>query len=283
VEHDVDADVHANSSGDASKADASDVSIDRADEGVAEAELTWEQLFDAARATQPRIVNAHTWRRNFGTASGAVLLSCDDGNHYVIKGRQSQRQIVNDQIVGRLGEAISAPVGEVCHVDVPAELIQRNQTTMGHMAEGLAHGSLYVPDCEDSRALLYHDMPENRKRYALMAVLYGWTFANDHQYSYSTVDKLVYSFDHGHFLGGPGWTGSALAAAPPALPDPAIVATCSLTAEEIRQARDVLVIVTRQTIAAAIASVPDGWGGLTIQERVSLAESLQARCSALRT
>jgi hypothetical protein len=63
------------------------------------------------------------------------MLACDDGQEYVVKGRHVPRTLVNDQIVGHLGKAMEAPVGEVRLVDVPAELIRIN-SVMGHMPPG---------------------------------------------------------------------------------------------------------------------------------------------------
>ena len=76
------------------------------------------RLFKEAKASKPKMVNASDLASTYSTASRPVLLRCDDGNQYVVKGKDTQRQMLNDQIVPRLGAAIDAPVGEVCLVDV---------------------------------------------------------------------------------------------------------------------------------------------------------------------
>lgn len=52
-----------------------------------------------------------------------VLLECNDGGSYVVKGKQAGRQIVNDQVIAALGRSMGAPVPVPMLVDVPAELI----------------------------------------------------------------------------------------------------------------------------------------------------------------
>jgi hypothetical protein len=67
-----------------------------------------------------------------------------------------------------------------------------------------------------------HDVPDNRPRFAALAVLYGWIPAGDAQLIYrQTVSHLVYSVDHGHFFpGGPNWTLAGLSGFVPLSPSP---------------------------------------------------------------
>jgi len=46
----------------------------------------WNGLF--AQAVRPISVTGHTLLRSWTTSSAPVLLACDDGNEYVVKGRQ---------------------------------------------------------------------------------------------------------------------------------------------------------------------------------------------------
>ena len=87
---------------------------------------SWQQLFAG-------------WR----TKAEPVLLKCNDGREYVVKGQQAGRQIVNDQITARLGFAIGAPVGEPKIVEVSAELIAI-EPRLSHIPSGTAHATLFI-------------------------------------------------------------------------------------------------------------------------------------------
>jgi hypothetical protein len=238
----------------------------------------WRQLIAAAAARRPSPVKAHTYRnKKWGTASAPVVLGCDDGSDYVVKGQQVGRAIANEQIVGKLGAALGAPVGQINLIDVPADLIGM-QAELRHMTAGVSHGSLLVPDCSDKLWLAHHDVAENRSRFAALAVLYGWIPAGDHQLiDRQTAPHLVYSVDHGHFFpGGPNWTVAGLAGAGPARPYGDLVNGCGITRDELRPVMDQLQTVTAETIAEAVAAPPNVWS-ITAEERVTVAAYLQAR------
>jgi hypothetical protein len=86
----------------------------------------WRSFIEATNSDRPIVVQAITLLRTWNTASKPVLLACNDGNQYVVKGRQAGRMIVNDQVVARLGRSIGAPVGSVLLVDVSTDLIAAN-------------------------------------------------------------------------------------------------------------------------------------------------------------
>jgi len=153
-------------------------------------------------------VKAVTYRRTWDTTCRPVQVTCDDGNDYVIKGRNTGRSAFNDQVVGRIAYAIGAPVAEVGLVDVVPELIAINSKGMKHLWPRTAHGSRFVPGCTGSEWFRYIDLLENRPRFALLAIIYGWIVGSDRQFSYANdPPHSVYSFDHDAFFhGGPGWT-----------------------------------------------------------------------------
>lgn len=62
----------------------------------------------------------------------------------MVKGTQAGRVLVNDQIIGYLGQMIEAPVGEVGLVDVSQELID-GSAEMSHMPAGTSHGCFWIP------------------------------------------------------------------------------------------------------------------------------------------
>lgn len=238
----------------------------------------WQALFAAAAAQSPPPV-AHTFVKRWPSASAPVLLVCDDGGtdrEFVVKGRQGGKQPVNDQIVGRLGVGLGAPVGVPALVEVPQALIDA-EPELAHMPSGLGHGSRWIPNCTERLSYEHAAEQENRARFARLAFLFGWTVAGDHQFIYeNAAPRLVYSVDHGHFFpGGPDWTIASLGQAPPPTPDNAIVTTCALTPQETESGRPAAT-PSDELIASAIASVPADWQ-LPDADRVALADFLAAR------
>ncbi len=173
-------------------------------------------------------------------------------------------------------------VNSVAFVDIPPELLAVNPE-MGHMRPGLAHGSQYVSDCVEGW-FQHVDVRENRPRFALLSVLYGWMVAAERQFFYGTrAPYLVYSFDHDAFFpGGPDWTINGLESAPFADVDAVIVEQCGLRHGELNAACAYLEKIDPEIIASAIRTTPGDWGGVTIDERVSLAEYLWDRCESMK-
>jgi hypothetical protein len=241
----------------------------------------WGELITAAMANRPVPITAKTYRnKKWSSRNNPVLLVCGDGGEYVVKGAHYPRDVINDQIVGRLARVIGAPVPEMRLIDVPAELIAANPD-MRHIPAGLAHGSqsLY-PDCTERLNLEAHllRLPANRSRLALLAVLYGWVKAGDHQFLYrKSRPELVYSVDHGHFFpGGPEWTLEGLQAVGRAQPDEAIMGAGSLTRDEIAAALRMLSPVRPESIAEAVAGPPEAWH-FPLAFRVAAAQYLYKR------
>jgi hypothetical protein len=233
--------------------------------------IQWERSLALWGAKREVPLQARTFRRGWRTKAEPVLMSCEDGNVYVVKGRQAGRQIVNDHIVACLGQALGAPVGQPRLIHIPAELvaIERN---LAHIPSGTAHGTLFIPGCIDQWDLIATSEIDNRSRLALLAVLYGWVTSNDWQFLFrNDPPRLIYSVDHGHFFpGGPEWTVESLLQAPIAVLDLRF-AECDFTGNEIRQALSALEEITEETIVQAVARPPDSWG-LTMGERVALVE-----------
>lgn len=238
----------------------------------------WQRLMAEALTHRAPFVTAQTVRRQWDSASSPWLMKCDDGEYYVVKGRHNGRVIVNDQLVGRLGMAMGAPVGEVVVVNVPETLIDVEPALPRGMV-GTAHGSRYLRGCSDDReASAAIDLDTNRARFALLAVLYGWVGANDHQVIYrNQPPRLVYSVDHGHFFpGGPDWTETDLWSASSARPDPIIMNQCHLGNQDIVLACRSLEQVSDVDIASVTAAVPDDWQ-FASSERFAVAEYLLRR------
>lgn len=244
----------------------------------------WERLIAEAATHRPAPVMARTFRKKWSGFSNTVLLLCYDEHEYAVKGRQAGRGIVNDQVVARLGEALGAPVAPAALVTISDELIAA-EPELGHMPAGVCHGTQLIEACRDSdkAGFLYTDVPENRSRFALLAVLYGWAGCfQDHQFVYpGAPPHLVYSVDHGHFFpSGPNWSIADLAATGPAVVDQAITTGANMSAGEIARASSCLRGISNEAIAAAVATPPDEWQ-FALAERVALATYLAERRDAL--
>jgi hypothetical protein len=246
---------------------------------VAPSREEWEKMITAASEKRSLPLKAQTYRnKKWSSASNPVLLACSDGQEYVVKGRQNGRMVANEQIVGTLARKLGAPVPEVRLIDVSAELIALNPE-MQHMQPGLGHGSLsLLPDCTERVWLDHAKLPGNRSRFALLAVLYGWIHANDHQLVYrKTPPELVFSVDHGHFFnGGPAWTPDSLNQAGRAVPDVGIVQGCQIADEELSEALKALRALNPGSISEAVATPPADWQ-LSIVDRVAAADYLYKR------
>lgn len=239
----------------------------------------WRSMIEAASASRPAPIGAGTVLKSFPTFSKPIVMACADGREYVVKGRQVGRAIFNDQVIGLLGRALAAPVGEVHLVDVPQALITPD---IQHLVPGVSHGCVWIPGCTERQGIMHVDVADNRPRFARLAILYGWAFANDHQFLYkNTQPHLVYSVDHGHFFpGGPNWTTATLAGTAAATADAQITTACRLTDFELREAFRQLVNIDASTIARGVAVPPDEWG-VPMDERIALATYLAARRNQL--
>jgi hypothetical protein len=253
--------------------------------------MTWETLIADHVPNGQTPLEARTYQHTYSSGSAPIRVTASDGNTYVVKGPRSERQAVNDQIIGRLGMALGAPVGEVTLVSVSEEFVRINDQLLLHYPlqrpypHGVWHGSLFRAEFSDNRLLWEHaTLPENASGFALLAMLYGWGGCRvDHQFLYrKEPPPLVLSHDHGHFFpSGPNWTIDSLQNSPPAEPDFAIVQSCRLTDSDLATARATLRnLDARVEIARAVASPPDAWG-ITIAERVLMAEFLERGFSAL--
>jgi len=232
-------------------------------------------LITNAIGSRPAPIQAHTFLQKWTTQSQPVALICDGGEKYVVKALQINRPemnrlMVNEQIVARLGKLMHAPVPRAAYIDVPAELIAA-EPNMTQMIPGVAHGSQFVEDVTERMGIDHTGVPENRPRFARLAILYGWVGAADHQFMYGkAAPYLVYSVDHGNFFpGGMGWTPASLQQAGVAQADAAIAAPCNLNEQEINDGIQELSSIDAAALACAVALPLDPWG-LSMEERLAL-------------
>jgi hypothetical protein len=254
----------------------------------------WVDRLQKEFANRTAPVRAETYLRKWASGSRPVMFSCEDGQVYVVKSKYAGRQAINDQIVGHLGAAMGAPTGRPALVRVEQELVNAERELQdlhgsGPFIPGVWHGSLHVGNVSDDRDSFAHqNVPENRPRFAQLAILYGWAYTgSDHQFLYAKVEpRIVFSVDHGHFFPeGPNWTIEGLQrfANTKAVPDPAIVGNCALTAAEIRAAEVALSGLDKDVvIARAVAAPLEEWV-LSMEERVAMAHYLAQRHRELIT
>jgi hypothetical protein len=234
-------------------------------------------MIDRALGRPAGEVRANTFRRDWQSASHPVLLLCDDNLEYVVKGSQAGRMIFNDHVVAWLGHALGAPIGVPRVIEVTPSLIAL-EPRLSHMAAGLAHGTYWVPGCSDASPIQYMDLPENRSRFAALAVLYGWVAAGNEQFIYRTTPpNLVISVDHGHFFpNGPDWAIATLAGAPPPQLNALIATACGFTKAELAPVAARLLTIGDAHIAAIVGRPPPGWN-VSRDERIALADYLVTR------
>ena len=207
-----------------------------------------------------------------------MLVRGIDGNEYVVKGKQAGRQIINDRVVAKLGQAMQAPVGEPYLIEISQDLLDLDPE-FSYLAVGIAHATKFIPDCSERELFLDIDKSTNRSRFAALAVLYGWLYASDHQFVYKKQSPhLVYSIDHGNFfVGSPEWTIERLGRkVAPAKPDHLIVSSYRLNDEDLRSALNALREISEQTIVQTVRNIPQEWG-INIDERLALVEYLIQR------
>ncbi|AFZ35460.1 hypothetical protein Sta7437_1904 [Stanieria cyanosphaera PCC 7437] len=111
--------------------------------------------------------------------------------------------------------------------------------------------------------------PANRPRLVSLAVLFGWTHANDRQFIFQNIPpRIIYSVDHGHFFPNP--------------PDWKIKDhECNFTNAELKQVYDILINVTEEMIVEVVAVPPKEWG-ISLKERLGMIIYLTKRKKELQ-
>ncbi len=237
----------------------------------------WQHLI-AGSGLAPALVRAESFDHAYTSYSQPRRVKCSDGHYYVIKGPNAGKTMVNEQLVGRLGGAMGAPVGEVAFIDVSRALIDA-EPRMAPITAGIVHGSRFMRDVSNDRQNLAPiELDINRGRFALLAMLYGWVGASDHQVLYQELSpRFVFSVDHGHFFpNGPDWTADGLNCAAGATPDAVVVAQCGLVRDDLVPAAAAMAAVTEARIAEIISWIPADWPFLET-ERVVMALYLDRR------
>jgi hypothetical protein len=228
-----------------------------------------------------------------------VKVRVEGGYEYIIKGLwrlgwpthdglSPARTIFSEQVAGRLGSLMLAPIPEVALIDVPQQLIDQHADVMQHLSGGLAHGSRFIENCVSAQPKHLMHFPvetQNRSRFALLAIFFGWTNGHvgepihDAEFLYDRSSNDVYAVDFGNFFGGPICADLTFFSSP-ATPNAWIVNMCGLTDEELATACERLRVITPEQIAEAVAAPPGEWV-LISHQRVELAKRLLERQAEL--
>jgi hypothetical protein len=206
-------------------------------------------------------------------------LLADDERRYwckALNNPQSPRVPVNEQIVGRIGAMIGAPVCEVGLVSIPAALAGWEFRDGHPLSEGWVHASVALDPVVETHSLDDRALDSNGKRHAGICALYDWMGGSDPQWLVRGADREYFSHDHGHYFpSGPSWTAESLNTSRDAV---AAVATPSagLEAEELSRLAAAIEAATVEEIEACISNVPPGWP-VTDAELDSLVEYLAHR------
>lgn len=247
----------------------------------------WDAWIAAAQAEDVPVVDAETVVERHRTWSQAVTLVCDDGNPYVVKAIQPTRPEVMgramtaEQVVARLGLRLSAPIPAVALVNISQELIDIAGYDLQHLSAGLAHGLRLEPLCGGRVPVKAATTDRNKHAYGRLAVLYGWTKADDAQ----LIQKLdgdgdVFSVDHGHFLpGGPNWTAQKLDE-DDSSPEPYGPLLTGAHPQALTEAQDAARATDDPAIAAVVGKARSEWG-VPRADLVALARYLAARRDTL--
>lgn len=216
----------------------------------------------------------------FTTSSGPALVMEAQNQKFVVKGAQIGQSIVAEHVVGHLGVGLGAPVGYPYLLELSPDLIELNPE-IGYFQPGLVHGVPYLEHCFDERDIRHYcKRQENRLRFALLALLYGWCAADDHQFLFgNATPNHVYSVDHGHFLGGSRGLDAVMDQRDSVEFDAFIAKRCKFSPSETSSALACLARMTEDDILRAVAQPPGSWG-ITMEERVDLAEYLLIRREA---
>lgn len=200
--------------------------------------------------------------------SGTFLAADDNGKKWWVKplnNQQGGKVIVTEQIVGRMGALIGAPVCEVGVVRLPEEISGWEFRPGAQIQPGLAHGSAAVDPVVEDRSLAHRDRDDNRRRHVGIIALYDWCWGGDPQWLYAEAnDRMVYSHDHGWYLPEEGndWDEVTLVTR---VDEPHVPAwpIGGLDADELTRLATVLSAVSTHDLIEILREVPLSWPATT--------------------
>jgi hypothetical protein len=128
---------------------------------------------------------------------------------------QGPRVPVTEQIVGRAGRLIGAPVCAVQTIEIPPDFVGWEFRPGARLEVGIAHASRQIDPVVENGTLDRRLDDDNARRHAYIFALHDWCWGGDGQWLVALAeDNAYYSHDHGWYLPpeGPVWTADSLEA-----------------------------------------------------------------------
>lgn len=232
-------------------------------------EADWQGLITGGRATESQWrVQAILPQLAPEGGSHPLLVQGTDGvvtRRFWVKplrnGQGSERVPITEQIVGRVGALVGAPVCEVVLLEVPAELDGEPTGRPSRLTVGFEHGSGDIADAQLVRDLVHRTEDDNASRQAWLFALFDWCWGDDQQWLYDAGDQnRIYSHDHGFYLppGGTTWTVETLRAS---VDTPHVLGLPidGLQRGEFTAAADKFEAVTRDELVQVLRQIPESW------------------------
>lgn len=218
----------------------------------------------------------------YGGAGSFLVLGEDEQRYWCksLNNFQSDRVPITEQIVGRLGQLIGAPVCSCALISLDDIAGWEIRPGTGRLTEvGFAHGSLAVDPVLETRELRHRGDDDNRRRHCGLYALSDWLYGGDLQWLRATdQDNAYYSHDHGFFLTGADWTIDSLAERR-IEPVPITVEGNRLDRDEVERLAQALQQLDLESIERALSALPAGWP-VSDGELEAVAEFANARKTA---
>ncbi len=198
------------------------------------------------------------------SGAGPFLLRADDGERYwckALNNPQGGLVPITEQLVGRAGALIGAPVCEPRIVRIASDLAGWEFRPGLALGDGCVHGSLAIEPVVEVRGTLDHrGSDDNTRRHAGIFALYDWMIGDDPQWLARGGDAEYFSHDHGFYLPPPGanWTAASLqtfGTGTHQLGGP----TNGLDHTELTRLADGLEAVTREALEQCASNIPALW------------------------
>jgi hypothetical protein len=196
--------------------------------------------------------------------SGAFLGLGSDQQRYWIKplnNIQGIRVPVTEQIVGRIGFLIEAPICIVHTIEIPSEFVGWEFRSGRKLEAGIAHGSKHIDQVADVGGMDRRNNDDNARRHARMMALFDWCWGGDQQGLVALADESrYYSHDHGWYLPpeGPTWDVASLEATVDA-PHEYSAPKDGITSAIVDEILEKLLAVQRSQLCDALACIPATW------------------------
>ena len=172
----------------------------------------WTGLLDGQRPTSAELKLQAPLSQAKKGGSGAFLGLGEDQRRYWIKtinNAQGQKVPVTEQIVGRAGALIGAPVCEVKTIELTSDFVGWEFKPGHQLMEGIAHASVHVEGSVDTGKLDHRLDDDNIRHHAYIYALFDWCWGGDIQgLLVAQREYQFFSHDHGWYLPptGANWT-----------------------------------------------------------------------------